>query len=249
MDVGVAGHQVRVNSKPTPEHREIYAHHADQYELLIAREDFQSNLSRKLKDLGPFEQREVIELGAGTGRLARMLAPTAKSVRAFDASRNMLRVAVAKLRATGLRNWTVAVADHRSLPIPASVADVAISGWGLVYLVVWNEGTWERELTRGLAEMERILRPGGSLIILETLGTGNLVPEPPENLVDYYSFLEHQGFSSSWVRTDYRFESMEEAERVVSFFFGEAMLDEVVDDGSVTLPECTGIWWRRLTSS
>jgi len=235
-----------VKSKRTPEHREIYAHHADQYEQLISREDFQSNISRKLKELGLFGEADVIDLGAGTGRLARMLAPTTRSVRAFDASRSMLSVAAGKLRATGLRNWTVAVADHRSLPLPAGVADVAISGWGLVYLVVWNGSIWERELARGLAEMERILRPGGSIIILETLGTGNLTPQPPENLKDYFSFLEHQGFSSSWDRTDYRFESIEEAERLVSFFFGEAVLNKVVHDGSVTLPECTGIWWRKI---
>jgi len=73
-----------------------------------------------------------------------------------------------------------------------------------------------------------------------------VTPQPPENLVDYFSVLEQQGFSSSWVRTDYRFESLEEAERVVSFFFGEAMLDEVVHDGSITLPECTGIWQLKI---
>ena len=94
--------------------------------------------------------------------------------------------------------------------------------------------------------MVRILRPGGNVIVLETLGTGCVTPQPPDNLVDYFSFLDQQGFSSSWVRTDYRFESIEEADRAVSFFFGEAMLDEVVHDGSVTLPECTGFWWKRM---
>jgi ubiquinone/menaquinone biosynthesis C-methylase UbiE len=112
--------------------------------------------------------------------------------------------------------------------------------------VVWNEGTWESELAKGLAEMRRILRPGGSIIILETLGTGHVTPKPPDNLVDYYSFLEHQGFSASWIRTDYRFESLEEAEEIVRFFFGEAMVDEIANDGSITLPECTGIWWRKI---
>jgi len=235
-----------MNPTRTPEHREIYAHHADQYELLISREDFESNIFRKLNELETFDEKDVIELGTGTGRLARMLAPTAKSVHAFDASAHMLAVAAAKLLATGLRNWRVAVADHRRLPLPDRAADIAISGWGLVYLVVWNEKTWERELAKGLAEMVRVLRPGGSIIVLETLGTGHVTPQPPENLVDYFSVLEQQGFSSSWVRTDYRFESLEEAERVVSFFFGEAMLDEVVHDGSITLPECTGIWQLKI---
>ena len=232
--------------KHTPEHREIYTNHADQYELLVSREDFESNISRKLNQLETFDEKDVIELGAGTGRLARLLAPAVRSIHAFDASPNMLEVAAAKLRDSGLRNWGVAVADNRNLPIADRAADIAISGWSIVYLVVWNESSWEIELARGLAEMTRILRPGGSIIILETLGTGLVTPQPPENLVDYYSFLEHQGFSSSWIRTDYRFESLEEAEKIVSFFFGEAMLDELVNDGSITLPECTGIWWKKI---
>ncbi|MFQ5944201.1 MAG: class I SAM-dependent methyltransferase [Anaerolineales bacterium] len=232
--------------KRTPEHREIYAKYADQYELLVSREDFKSNIPRKLNQLATFDATDVIELGTGTGRLARLLAPAAKSIHAFDASLNMLKVAAARLRDTELRNWGLAVADHRSLPIADRAADIVISGWSIVYLVVWNESTWESELAKGLAEMRRILRPGGNIIILETLGTGHVSPQPLENLVDYYSFLEHQGFSSSWIRTDYRFESLEEAEEVVSFFFGEAMVDEVVNDGSITLPECTGIWWRKI---
>ncbi|MFV1858681.1 MAG: class I SAM-dependent methyltransferase [Anaerolineales bacterium] len=231
-----------MNPHRIPDHREIYANRADQYELLISREDFESNISRKLKELETFDERDVIELGAGTGRLTRLLAPVVRTIHAFDASPNMLEVAAAKLSDTGLRNWGLAASDHRNLPIADLSADIVISGWSIVYLVVWNESAWESELAKGLAEMRRILRPGGSIILLETLGTGHESPQPPENLVDYYSFLEHQGFSSSWIRTDYRFESLEEAEEIVSFFFGEAMLDEIVHDGSITLPECTGIW-------
>lgn len=232
--------------KHTPEHREIYANHADLYELLVSREDFASNISRKLNELVTFEQKDVVELGAGTGRLARLLSPTVRSVYALDASPKMLEVAAYKLGDTGLRNWGVAVADHRSLPIADRVADVAIAGWSIVYLVVWYENSWESELAKGLAEMRRIIRPGGSIIILETLGTGHTTPQPPDNLVDYYSFLEHEGFSSSWIRTDYRFASLEEAEEIVSFFFGEAMLGEIVTDESATLPECTGIWQLKI---
>lgn len=235
------------DEKRTPEHQEVYANHAERYELLVSREDYESNIPRKLSQLVTFDSTDVIDLGSGTGRLARLLAPIARSIYALDASPNMAEVAAEKLRETGLRNWGVAAADHRSLPIADQVADIAISGWSMVYLVVWNESTWESELAKGLAEMKRILRPGGSIVILETLGTGYESPHPPENLAEYFSFLEHQGFESSWIRTDYRFESLEEAEDIVSFFYGEAMLDEIVNDVAVTLPECTGIWWKRIS--
>jgi ubiquinone/menaquinone biosynthesis C-methylase UbiE len=229
-----------------PEHREIYAKHADQYELLVSREDYESNISRALGKITSFEAKDVVELGTGTGRLARLLAPAAKSIHAMDASPKMLQVAAEKLSKGGFQNWNVVAADHRNLPLADHSADIVISGWSIVYLVVWYESTWMSELAKGLAEMKRILRPGSNIIILETLGTGHTSPHPPDNLLDYFAFLEQEGFSSSWIRTDYRFESRQEAEEIVSGFYGDEMVDGLVENESVTLPECTGIWWKNI---
>ena len=229
-----------------PEHREIYAKHADQYELLVSHEDYESNISRALSQTASFEAKDAVELGAGTGRLARLLAPAVKSIHVLDASPKMLRVAAEKLSEDGFHNWTVAAADHRNLPLPDHSADVVISGWSIVYLVVWYESTWKSELAKGLAEMKRILRPGSNIIILETLGTGHVSPHPPDNLLDYFAFLEQEGFSSSWIRTDYRFDSRQEAEEIVSGFFGDEMVGELVENETIVLPECTGIWQLEL---
>ena len=229
-----------------PEHREIYAKHADQYELLVSHEDYESNISRALGQITSFEEKDVVELGAGTGRLARLLASNAKSIHALDASPKMLQVAAEKLSEDGFHNWTVAAADHRYLPLADHSADVVISGWSIVYLVVWYESTWRSELVKGLAEMKRILRPGSNIIILETLGTGHVSPHPPDNLLDYFAFLEREGFSSSWIRTDYRFESRQKAEEIVSGFFGDEMVGELVENETTILPECTGIWQLEL---
>lgn len=229
-----------------PEHLEMYANHADQYELLVSHEDHELNIPRALGQITSFEAKEVVELGAGTGRLARLISPIAKSVHAFDASPKMLEVAAAKLKEDGVHNWTVAAADHRTIPLADHSADIVVSGWSIVYLVVWYESTWESELAKGLAEMRRILRPGSNIIILETLGTGHQSPHPPDNLLDYFAFLEREGFASSWIRTDYRFDSLQEAKELVSGFFGEEMVGEFIFDEAITLPECTGIWSLKI---
>ena len=76
---------------------EIYNQHADQYELLVSREDYQRNIPQALNRIRPLDGLDVIELGAGTGRLTCMLAPVPKSIQAFDASQHMLDVAASKL--------------------------------------------------------------------------------------------------------------------------------------------------------
>jgi ubiquinone/menaquinone biosynthesis C-methylase UbiE len=189
----------------------------------------------------PIENIDVVELGAGTGRVTCLLAPLVRSIRAFDSAEAMLQVARDRLSEMGLTNWSVQVADHRNLPVEDSSADLAISGWSVCYLVDWAKGDWKPEVKKALAEMKRVLRPGGKMILIETQGTGFETPHPPEHLLEYYRFLQDAGFNFTWFRTDYQFESVQEARELTEFFFGKELADQF--KGRV-LPECTGIWWK-----
>ena len=227
--------------------QDIYFHHAEQYDLLVAREDYRHQILPALDRIRPLAGLDVVEMGAGTGRLTCLLAPRVDTLRAFDVSQPMLDVAAARLASLGLHNWTVEVADNRALPLPDGVADLVLAGWSFGHSVAWYEERWRAEIGRALAEMQRVLRPGGTAVILETLGTGRETPEPPtEGLADYYAWLEHaHGFSSTWIRTDYEFDSLAEAADLTGFFFGDDFARQVVEQQWIILPECTGLWWRR----
>lgn len=227
-----------------PTEKEIYQAHADQYERLIQREDYQGNLLSAIERHCSLDGLEVVELGAGTGRITRLLSPYVKFIRAFDASEGMLKIAGETLRETGQSNWEVGVADHRQVPVPDACADLVISGWSFCYLAVWGGERWVSALEAGLKETGRILRPGGTLIIIESLGTGTEAPRPPEHLGAYFDWLAEAGFKRKWIRTDYRFESLDEAVELSTFFFGEEMGREVIEKNWIILPECTGIWWK-----
>jgi SAM-dependent methyltransferase len=173
-----------------------------------------------------------------------MLAPLVKRLHLLDASQHMLDFAARKLARQGVNNWQVQVADNRCLPVEDNVADLAVSGWSLGYLIGEHPETWREELGKTLREIKRVLRPGGTIVILETLGTGHETPHPPtEGLAAYYRFLEEQGFNSTWIRTDFQFVSLDEAEALIQFFFGDELAAQVVENNWVILPECTGIWW------
>jgi len=230
------------------DYEKIYNEQADEYERLVAHEDYQENIFAALERIKPLTGLDVVELGAGTGRLTCMLAPVVRTIRAFDISAHMLEVAAAKLSESGLRNWRTGVAEHRDLPVDDQSADLAISGWSICYTAIDYEETWQRELSRALDEMKRMLRPGGVVIILETLGTGYSTPTPPEIVQAYLAFLEEEaGFSTTWIRTDYLFESVEQAREVTGFFFGEEMVENIIIRiDQAILPECTGIWWLHV---
>ena len=97
--------------------RKIYQSEGERYEALISREDYQGNIPRAIDEIINVDGLDIIDLGAGTGRLSLILAPRAKSIHAFDTSTEMLRVCRERLIASGLSNWQVDVADHRNLPI------------------------------------------------------------------------------------------------------------------------------------
>jgi ubiquinone/menaquinone biosynthesis C-methylase UbiE len=226
------------------DHQEIYREQATQYELLVSREDYQGNIFRALNKVVPFAGLRVADFGAGTGRLACLLAPVVDRVYAFDRSPHMLSVAAEKLQRSGLGNWQVAVSDHRAMAMKTGAVDVAISGWSVWYVVLENPGNWEQELARALGEMHRVVRPGGTFVLLESLGTGHEQPDPPPELLPYFAYLEAHGFRRDSIRTDYRFQDRAEAEKSVRFFFGEEMVAKIREnEQGVILPESTGIWW------
>ncbi|MGE5378355.1 MAG: class I SAM-dependent methyltransferase [Bacteroidota bacterium] len=226
--------------------RKIYQSDGDRYEALVAREDYQGNILRAIDEIIEVDGLDILDLGAGTGRLTLLLAPRARSIRSFDASAEMLRVCRERLVASGLSNWQVDVADHRRLPVPDQSADLAVSGWSVSYLAVWNQENGEAALDQWLAEMQRVLRRAGTILLLESLGTGNETPVRLEHVESTYRWLDAHGFENKWIRTDYRFESVAEAAELAGFFFGEEMAEQIRKNGRVILPECTGVWWRKV---
>lgn len=225
--------------------RQIYQTDGDRYEALIAREDHQGNILRALEEIVSPAGLDVLDLGAGTGRLTLMLAPFAKSMRAFDVSEEMLRVCRERLVAGGLSNWSVDVADHRQLPVDDHSADLVVSGWSVSYLAVWNPDSWRVELEKWLGEMKRVLRPNSHIVLFESLGTGNESPIKLEHLEAYYPWLDQAGFQNKWIRTDYQFASVGEAEELSRFFFGDELGEKIKQNNWVVLPECTGVWWLK----
>ena len=229
-----------------PTEKEVYTLHTSQYDRLIQREDFQNNILRAIQKITPLTTLDVVDLGTGTGRLTRLLTPLTHSILAMDLSPQMLQVAKVSLQKANAKNWLVAAADNMQLPVRSACADLVMSGWSLCYLAVWGGDDWKRSLQNGLKEIKRVLREGGIVIILETMGTGFETPNPPPHLANYFAFLKEMGFSSTWIRTDYQFESLAEAEELSSFFFGEELTAKVRKNEWVFLPECTGVWWLEI---
>ena len=119
----------------------------------------------------------VLDIAGGTGDLAqafaRKVGPTGMVVHT-DINEAMLRTGRDKLVDAGLVLPTM-VCDAERLPFAADSFDLVTVGFGL------------RNMThkdQALAEMSRVLRPGGRLLVLEF----SRVARPLSQAYDFYSF-------------------------------------------------------------
>jgi demethylmenaquinone methyltransferase/2-methoxy-6-polyprenyl-1,4-benzoquinol methylase len=119
----------------------------------------------------------VLDIAGGSGDLARAFARrvgAAGEVSLTDINRAMLAVGRDRLLDEGIVA-PVAQCDAERLPFPANHFDCATVAFGL------------RNMThkdRALAEMRRVLKPGGRLLVLEF----SKVWKPLEKPYDWYSF-------------------------------------------------------------
>lgn len=228
-----------------PNHAEVYKNQAISYDDMINR---QPDLAEHIKEIRSYQGLDVLDLGAGSGRLSSFIAPEASSLVCTDISESMLKRLDEKLRHNSSNhNWSTVVADHRKLPINDSSIDLAVSGWSISYLTNTDNLDWENNLEFIMSELKRVLKSSGTMIILETLGTGTETPDPPDFLKPYFSLLENKyGFSHRSIRADYQFGSTAEAKKNMEFFFGSDISKKIEEHQWSTVPECAGIWWKHL---
>ncbi len=221
--------------------KEIYRTEPDTYHRMVSAEDANGELAERLSHLIQ-RATNIIDIGAGTGRLTAPLCAEGKQVHGVDIAPAMLEVAKTKLEHCA-GNWTLTVGDARSLPIDDDWADAAIAGWVFGHLTEWYPASWEAELHRAIGEMDRVVKPGGIEVVVDTLGTASVEPvAPTPALAAYHAALETIGFERSVLVTDYRFESVTESIELLDWFFG--LGEWAVAHNSHIVPEFTG-WWER----
>ena len=128
-----------------------------------------------LADVRPGDR--VLDIAGGTGDLARAFAPRVGAqglVVLTDINESMLRVGRDRLLDEGLALPTL-TCDAEKLPFPDGGFDLVTVAFGL------------RNMTHkdaALAEMARVLRPGGRVLVLEF----SRIAEPLRKPYDWYSF-------------------------------------------------------------
>ena len=202
------------------------------YELeneAIARD---GNLDRALADLAPWEGRELLDIGCGTGFWLPRYAATARSVIGVEPDRDLLQAAEA--RVADISNVEVRAGSAEHVPLDDASVDVAHARFAYFY----GKGA-----ERGLAEVRRVLRPGGVFAaidndwgwgdfatILRMATTGNAALDPDET----DAWWATQGASRTDVRAGWCARSSDELERILRLEFPGDVVDRFIRESGPT---------------
>ena len=117
----------------------------------------------------------VLDVAAGTGHVARRLAPKVRTVVAVDATEAMLEAGRLEAKRAALRNLVFMQADAAKLPFLDASFDVVVSRFAVHHF---------EDPERQVAEMRRCLRMGGRLAIAD------LVADPDPEVAATQNRLE-----------------------------------------------------------
>jgi ubiquinone/menaquinone biosynthesis methyltransferase len=154
--------------------RRLFATIADRYDLITVLLSFglDRGWKRRLVSLaGPLSGKRALDLACGTGDIAFGLSERGASVVGLDITYRMVQIAAAKgrlkaastasripHRAPRIPHPAFLVGDMMALPFPDASFDVVTTGYGLRNVP---------QLKDALAEIKRVLMPGGIVVSLD----------------------------------------------------------------------------------
>ncbi len=222
-----------------PSMYEIYENHSEQYHELVKYEDYQNNLP---KFLGRFfnKKQTVLELGIGTGRVTKMYIDKVNKAICCDKYAHMIEKAKKNLKSyeSQIEYKYIDTKDIGKLEVKC---DLVIEGWAVGHSVIDEFADLDNFLKLLFNQIYSKLNKNGTIIFIETMGSNVDNPRIPlKELEVFYEKLENVYLmTKTLVETDYKFPTIEDAKRIMTFFFGEQIKEDI---NSNIVKEFTGVW-------
>lgn len=127
--------------------------------------------------------KRVLDLGCGAGHASYALARGgAKEIVAYDLAPAMLAVVATESRSRGHAQIQTAQGPAESLPFPDAGFDLVVSRYSAHHWL---------DMRRGIHEAERVLKPGGMLIVIDVLSPENPLLDTVLQTVEILRDLSH----------------------------------------------------------
>jgi SAM-dependent methyltransferase len=218
----------RVDVVPSPN---IW-HWPEVYEVENRAQDAGGALWRVLREECDWAGRDVVDVGCGDGFHLPVFAATARSVVGVEPHSPLVRRA--QQRTAALDHVSVVAGAAQRLPLPGGSVDLVHARTAYFF---------GRGCEPGLREADRVLRPGGAVVIVDL--DGNRPPYgawlradvPQYDPADVAAFFAEQGFACRRVDTNWRFDDRAALEATLRIEFSAEVADRAIaETPGLTIP-------------
>ena len=217
----------------------------DTYELENLGADRIGRIENRIQHLGGWDGLDVLDIGCGTGFHLLRFAASARSVVGLEPHAPLARRAQARLARTDRTNVSIRLAAAQATGLPDSSVDVAHARWAYFF----GPGC-----EPGLAELERVLRPGGTAYLVDidatrsTFGRWFREAWPTYDATAVERFWRRLGWTQERLTIAWEHEQREDFEAVVRLEFTPAYAGRLLaeDPHRTGVDYAVNLWWRRF---
>jgi SAM-dependent methyltransferase len=219
-------------------------HHPDVYEIENRGADPDGLIEAAMAGIHDWNGQRVLDVGCGSGFHLARFAQTASSVVGVEPHEPLADLARHRVSDLSLGNTSVLDGTAQDLPLADQSVDVVHARWAYFF----GPGC-----EPGLAEVERVLRPGGTAFVIDNDASRSIFGEwfrramPAHDPVAVERFWARQGWSRERIDMQCSFGSRADFESVLRIEFTQTLVDGILADHQGTgVDYAINLWWRTF---
>lgn len=217
--------------------------HPTTYEIENRAFDREHVLLGTMRDIADWTGRHVLDIGCGTGFHLPGFAATAARVTGVEPHHELRTLAARRVRRLANVDLLSGLAD--ALPMDDRSVDFAHARWAYFF----GPGS-----EPGLAELHRVLRPGGTAFVIDNDPTRSLFGSwfargfPDIDPARVEAFWAAQGWQRERLDLAWTFETRDDLEAVVRIELPTAVAEEwlAAEEIPLRVDYAINLWWRRF---
>jgi len=216
----------------------------DVYEIENRGFDPHKHIETAMADIHDWTGQRVLDVGCGSGFHLPQFAQTASSVIGVEPYKPLADLARQRVRDWSLPNASVLDGSAQKLPLNDGSVDVLHARWAYFF----GPGC-----EPGLAEVERVLRPGGTAFVIDndasrsTFGLWFRRAMSSYDPIAVERFWARKGWSRERIDTEWSFDSRADFESVLRIEFAATLADGILADHQGSgVDYAVSLWWRTF---